>query len=256
MELPGAEKEPLMRRFFVEPGLLQGESVVLTGELCRHIATVLRLKEGDTIRLADGTGREAVASISAVERDGIRVAIQQMVAAAAGNTPRITVYQGLPKGEKLELILQKCTELGVGEIVPFMAARSITRLGGEKLEKRVARWQKIAQEAARQSERGTVPLVDFAPGIAQLLQRRDHDLRLLLWEEEEEQSLRDVLAATQRPESIAVIIGPEGGLTPEEAAMAVAAGYLPVTLGKRILRTETAGLAVVSILQYLWGDIG
>jgi len=246
-----------MRRFFVEPGLLQGERVVLTGELCRHIATVLRLKEGDTIRLADGTGREAVASITAVEKEGVQVAIRQMAAAAAtGNTPRITVYQGLPKGEKLELILQKCTELGASEIVPFMAARSITRLEGEKLEKRVARWQKIAQEAARQSERGTVPLVDFAPGMAQLLQRGEHDLRLLLWEEEEDQSLREVLAATQRPASIAVIIGPEGGLTTEEVAMALAAGYQPVTLGRRILRTETTGLAVVSILQYLWGDLG
>jgi len=245
-----------MRRFFVEPGLLQGESVVLTGELCRHIATVLRLKEGDTIRLADGTGREAVASITAVEKEGIRVAIRQMANAAAGDTPRITIYQGLPKGEKLELILQKCTELGASEIVPFMAARSITRLEGDKLEKRVARWQKIAQEAARQSERGTVPLVGFAPGMAQLLQRDEHELRLLLWEEEEEQSLREVLAAAQRPKSIAVIIGPEGGLTPDEAAMARAAGYRPVTLGKRILRTETAGLAVISILQYLWGDLG
>jgi len=245
-----------MRRFFVEPGLLQGESVVLTGELCRHIATVLRLKEGDTIRLADGTGREAVASITAVEKEGVRVAIRQMANAAAGDTLRITIYQGLPKGEKLELILQKCTELGASEIVPFMAARSITRLEGDKLEKRVARWQKIAQEAARQSERGTVPLVGFAPGMAQLLQRDEHELRLLLWEEEEEQSLREVLAAAQRPKSIAVIIGPEGGLTPDEAAMARAAGYRPVTLGKRILRTETAGLAVISILQYLWGDLG
>jgi len=245
-----------MRRFFVEPGLLQGESVVLTGELCRHIATVLRLKEGDTIRLADGTGREAVASITAVEKEGVRVAIRQMANSAAGDTLRITIYQGLPKGEKLELILQKCTELGASEIVPFMAARSITRLEGDKLEKRVARWQKIAQEAARQSERGTVPLVGFAPGMEQLLQRDEHELRLLLWEEEEEQSLREVLAAAQRPKSIAVIIGPEGGLTPDEAAMARAAGYRPVTLGKRILRTETAGLAVISILQYLWGDLG
>jgi len=246
-----------MRRFFVEPGLLQGKSSVLTGELCRHIATVLRLKTGDTLLLADGTGREAVATITALEKDGIRVDIQPAIAeAAAGNMPRITIYQGLPKGEKLELILQKCTELGASEIVPFMAARSITRLEGEKLEKRVTRWQKIALEAARQSGRETIPRVDFAPDLSGVLKRGDHDLCLMLWEEERQQGLRTVLAATECPESIAVIIGPEGGLTPGEAAMARAAGYSPVTLGKRILRTETAGLAVVSILQYLWGDLG
>lgn len=246
-----------MRRFFVDPQLLQGSSGVISGELCRHISTVLRLATGDAIRLADGNGREAIATITAVDKDGVHVDLEALSAeTAAVATPRITVYQGLPKGEKLELILQKCTELGAAEIVPFMAARSVTRLEGEKLEKRVARWQKIALEAARQSGRGTVPLVDFAPGMAQLLCRGDHDLCLLLWEEEEEQGLRELLSAVQRPESVAVIIGPEGGLTPGEAAMAMAAGYRPVTLGRRILRTETAGLAVVSVLQYLWGDLG
>jgi len=246
-----------MRRFFVEPGLLQGSSAVISGELCRHISTVLRMKSGDRLRLADGAGREAIATITALGREGIEVDIEQVAAEPTDwKAPRITLYQGLPKGEKLELILQKCTELGASEIVPFMAARSVARLGGEKLEKRVARWQKIALEAARQSERETIPRVDFAPDLQAVLKGGDHDLRIILWEGETEQGLRDLLEKAPRPESIAVIIGPEGGLTPAEAALAAEAGYRPVSLGRRILRTETAGLAVVSILQYLWGDLG
>lgn len=246
-----------MRRFFVEPGLLQGESGVISGELRRHLATVLRLKVGDTVRLADGTGREAIATITALENEGIRVDLESVpVDAAVGNGPRITLYQGLPKGEKLELILQKCTELGANAIVPFMAARSVTRLEEGKREQRVARWQKIALEAARQSGRERVPRVDFAPCLAELLEEKDHDLRIMLWEDETEQGLRQLLESTPRPGSIAVIVGPEGGLTPDEAARAAEAGYRPVSLGRRILRTETAGLAVVSILQYLWGDLG
>lgn len=246
-----------MRRFFVEPPLLQGDSAVISGELCRHIATVLRLKAGDVIRLADGAGREATATITVVAKEGIHVDLVPLAMEATASTaPLITLYQGLPKGEKLELILQKCTELGVGAIVPFMAERSIARLEGEKREKRLGRWQKIALEAARQSGRETVPRIDFSPDLRGILQGETSDLRLLLWEDERDQGLHGLLAGAARPETIAVIIGPEGGLTAAEAAMALEAGYRPVSLGKRILRTETAGLAIVSILQYLWGDLG
>lgn len=246
-----------MRRFFVEPAMLRGESTVIDGELCRHISMVLRLKAGEKIRLADGQGREAVATIGSIDREGVHLTIGEVVFVQTGSIyPSITIFQGLPKGEKLELILQKCTELGVDGIVPFVASRSIVRLDGEKLEKRVARWEKIAREAARQSGRGDLPRVDFAPDMAAALAMGSHELRLLLWEGESEQGLKGVVERSPRPGSIAVIIGPEGGLTPEEAAMAVAAGYQPVTLGKRILRTETAGLAVAAILQYVWGDVG
>jgi len=246
-----------MRRFFVEPELLQTRTGLISGELYRHMATVLRLGVGDAIRLADGNGNEAVATIVAVEKEGLRVEIEPAQAALpAAAMPLITIYQGLPKGEKIDLILQKCTELGVARIVPFMASRSVTRLEGERLDKRVSRWQRIATEAARQSGRDSVPEVGFGASIDEILQQGGEGLRLMLWEDEKEQGLRSLLATTPRPGAIAVIIGPEGGLSAAEAAKAVAAGYLPVTLGKRILRTETAGLAVVSILQYVWGDLG
>jgi len=246
-----------MRRFFVEPELLQTRTGLISGELYRHMATVLRLGVGDAIRLADGNGNEAVATIVAVEKEGLRVEIEPTQAALpAAAMPPITIYQGLPKGEKIDLILQKCTELGVARIVPFMASRSVTRLEGERLDKRVSRWQRIVMEAARQSGRDSVPEVGFGASIDEILQQGGEGLRLMLWEDEKEQGLRSLLATTPRPGAIAVIIGPEGGLSAAEAAKAVAAGYLPVTLGKRILRTETAGLAVVSILQYMWGDLG
>lgn len=246
-----------MRRFFVEPQLLQGRTGLIGGELYRHLVTVLRLSAGDAIRLADGNGNEAVATIVAVEKEGLRVEIEPVPAAVpAADMPPITIYQGLPKGEKIDLILQKCTELGVARIVPFMASRSVTRLEGERLDKRVSRWQRIAKEAARQSGRDSVPEVGFGANLDAILQEGGECLRLMLWENEEEQGLRSLLATTPKPGAIAVIIGPEGGLSEEEAARAVAAGYLPVSLGKRILRTETAGLAVVSVLQYVWGDLG
>jgi len=246
-----------MRRFFVPPEFLQHSSGKVTGDLCRHIATVLRLKKGDAVRLADGKGHEAVATITVVEPDCLHVDLEPCAAVAVnGSYPHITIYQGLPKGDKIDLILQKCTELGAARIVPFMADRSVTRLAGERLEKRLARWQKITIEAARQSGRETVPQVGFAADMAEVLRDDDSSLRLILWEDETDLGLRRLLETTARPEKVGVIIGPEGGLTVAETDLAGAAGYRPVTLGRRILRTETAGLAVLAILQYLWGDLG
>lgn len=246
-----------MRRFFVEPRLLQDKTGVITGELFRHMATVLRLKPGDSILLADGAGNEAIATINAVRKESIEVKLEPAspVLKTEGAL-QITVYQGMPKGDKLELIIQKCTELGVTKIVPFMAARAVPRLAGERLDKKISRWQKIAMEAARQSGRGTVPETGFMESMDEVLRNSNESLKLLLWEGEEKQGLKNVLATSSCTEDIAVIIGPEGGLTKEEADKAITAGYRSVNLGRRILRTETAGLAIVSILQYLWGDLG
>lgn len=246
-----------MRRFFVKPEFLTRNSGIISGDLFRHIATVLRLKEGETMLLADGCGYEALASIEKIDRDGATVRLEQRRPASIDESPLpITLCQGLPKGEKMDLILQKATELGVSRIVPFNGERSVARLDGERLDKRIPRWERIVQEAARQSLSATIPAVGFHADLATLLRLEGGDLKLLLWEGEKEQRLRPLAATMARPASVSVIIGPEGGLSAREAALAVSAGYLPVTLGGRILRTETAGLAVVAILQYLWGDLG
>jgi len=246
-----------MRRFFVQPELLRCSSATISGELFRHISTVLRLKPGAAIILADGCGHEAVAAIREIGKEGVAVDLQPFypVSVDDGALP-VTLCQGLPKGEKMDLVLQKATELGVSRIVPFNADRSVARLEGDRLEKRVGRWEKIVQESARQSGRSRVPSVGFYGDLRELLQGEDGCLKLLLWEGEKEQGLRETIENSIKPESVSILIGPEGGLTLEEAARAEKAGYIPVTLGSRILRTETAGLAVVSILQYVWGDLG
>jgi len=246
-----------MRRFFVQPELLRCSCATLSGELFHHIATVLRLKPGAAIILADGCGYEAVAVVKDIGKEGLTVDLQPFYPVCADNGALpVTLCQGLPKGEKMDLILQKATELGVSRLVPFNADRSVARLEGDRLEKRVARWEKIVQESARQSKRSRVPSVGFYGNLQELLQVEEGSLKLLLWEGEKEQGLRETLEKIARPASVSIIIGPEGGLTAAEAAKAEKAGYIPVTLGSRILRTETAGLAVVAILQYLWGDLG
>lgn len=246
-----------MRRFFVEAEFLRQRSGKISGELFRHISTVLRLKTGESLCLSDGCGHEAVALITAVDKEGASVSLEPFYSVPTDKeTLAITLCQGLPKGEKMDLILQKSTELGIKRVVPFNAERSVARLDSDRLGKRLPRWERIVQEAARQSGRSSIPSVGFYEDLRELLKLEEGSLKLLLWEGEKEQGLREVIKRTDKPASVAIIIGPEGGLTSAEAKNAAAAGYIPVTLGSRILRTETAGLAAVSILQYTWGDLG
>lgn len=246
-----------MRRFIIPLQTVNAGQVTITGDPFHHIAHVLRLKKGTRICLADGSGREYTGTIHRVAGESITVTLEETkMAPEAGAGPGITLFQGLPKGEKLELILQKCTELGAAGIVPFVAARSVARVPEKRLEEKLARWRRIALEAARQSNRGSVPDISFAVDLAEVLRLAEHPVKLLLWEEEQAGTLKKVLAELQQPERIAVIVGPEGGLTAEEASSAIQCGFIPVSLGKRIVRTETAGLAILAILQFYWGDMG
>jgi 16S rRNA (uracil1498-N3)-methyltransferase len=246
-----------LRRFFIPTPLRADETITITGELFHHLARVLRLKEGSRIILADGSGHEYTGTIHQVTSESVAVTLEESrVAPVTEVGPRITLFQGLPRGDKLELILQKCTELGVAAIVPFTAARSISRMPDGRLREKLERWQRIAREAARQSGRMSAPEVSFAGDLAEVLRQADHAVKLLLWEEEEAGTLKKLLAELHPPENIAVIVGPEGGLTREEVGSAMECGFVPVSLGKRIVRTETAGPAILAILQFYWGDIG
>ena len=257
MELPLLPVAAMtVRRFVLPPEDLGGDEVVLTGEIYRYAIRVLRLGPGSPVLLSDGRGREWHGRIETVERLRAVVAIDGKGAQAATAGPGITLYQGLPKGEKLDLILQKGTELGAAAIVPFAGERSVVRIPPEKTDERIERWQRIVREASRQSRRATVPEVDFAPDLGEVLRSAGQDVKLLLWEEEETRRLKETLAALPTPESIAVLVGPEGGFSAAEARAAEERGFIPVGLGRRILRTETAGLAMLAILQFYWGDMG
>ena len=221
------------------------------------MARVLRLKKGALLSLADGNGREYMGTIDHVDGESLAIKLKETTVAPEAETgPKITLFQGLPKGDKLEWILQKCTELGAAEIVPFIAERSVSRPAAERLQEKLERWRRIALEAARQSKRITVPQVTFAADISAVCRQADHPVKLLLWEEEQSCTLRRLLAEVRAPERIAVIVGPEGGLTGEEVATALECGFISVSLGKRIVRTETAGLTIMAILQFYWGEIG
>jgi 16S rRNA (uracil1498-N3)-methyltransferase len=247
-----------MRNFFLGANAVLGDTVTVTGELYRHMARVLRLKQGSEVKLTDDSGRQLCGVIEEVGAKSLTVRITATESAPPEEEQglRITLYQGLPKGEKLDLILQKCTELGVAEVVTFDAARSIVKLRGERSDSRLGRCEKIVQEAARQSGRRSVPRVTIGGSLDVVLREARHTVKLLLWEGEQTTRLRETFEAHKSPGSVAVVVGPEGGLSAEEVGQAIACGFTPVSLGRRILRTETAGLAMLSILQFYWGDMG
>ena len=246
-----------MRRFFIDKLSIIDGIAVIEGELFRHLVRVLRLKVGARVALADGECGEYTGVLSSLEGERALVRIERtLTTVASGKTPAITLIQGVPKGERMEMILQKGTELGAAGFVPFLSSRTIPRLSGDKAVERVRRWERIVREAARQSRRPDIPEVYAIVTLAEALAAARQEIRLILWEGESEQGLKEILDAAPTPASVALLVGPEGGLSREEAEKAMAAGFVPVTLGPRILRTETAGLAVLSILQYVWGDVG
>ena len=239
----------LMRCFYVpEPKLSSGTVIHLPGELRKHLKTVLRLQPGDNIQLFNGVGQLATAIL---KEDSVVELID--VADYPPPVCPLTLIQGLPKGDKLELILQKGTELGVNQFYLTAMERSVGLLKADRKQKRLERWQKIIQEAARQSRQYHLPQLVAGSSLPQVLSTVQADLKLLLWEESVT-PLQDILPR-HPPQQVAVLVGPEGGVSQQEADQIMAQGYQAVSLGPRILRTETAGLAIMAILQYLYGDL-
>ena len=235
------------------PKDIAGDKAYLYGDDVKHIVKVLRLGAGDSVTLCDGLGFDYEARLSAIEKESIAFDLLQKTACENEPFCHVTLYQGLPKAGKMELILQKCVELGVSEIVPFAAARSVVKLGAKEALQKRERYQRVACEAAKQARRGIVPQV----GAILPLERLDlekHELLLTAYEEERERTLktalRGALAKMGALKSVGLIVGPEGGLTPGEVAFAASRGGRSVTLGKRILRTETAGMALAAMLFY------
>lgn len=245
----------MTHRFFIPPAWLTPPTVTFSGEMAHQIKTVLRMQPGDEVIVLDNSGqawRVVLTEIGKATVQGNLIAEQ-----VAQGEPRlqITLYQGTLKGSKFEWVLQKGTELGISRFAPTICHRSVVSRRAALDQKR-ARWEKIIQEAAEQSGRDKLPRLEAALPLAEaLVQAQGQALRLMPWEEAGGASLRSVLAEVQ-PETVAVFIGPEGGFTAEEAALAAAGGTRLVKLGPRILRAETAGLAVCAALLYELGEWG
>ncbi len=237
---------------------LKNNIVEILGEEAHHIANVLRLKEGTKVGLFDGLGNKATGLLLDVKRDRIIVELNKEKIFCTEPHIDVTLYQSLPKKDKFELIIQKATELGVKNIVPIITRRTIVHMDNEKALKKVERWNKIAGEACKQSGRAYIPRVNEPTSFKNILSGLKSQLTLIPYEAEGKTSLRQVLKSfkTQMPNRVGFLIGPEGGWDKEEVQMALDNGAHPVTLGPRILRTETASLAVLTMILYELGDLG
>nr|WP_320115167.1 16S rRNA (uracil(1498)-N(3))-methyltransferase [uncultured Desulfuromonas sp.] len=241
-----------MRRFFVPQITLTQACADLPRDVAHHIGSVLRLRQGDRIVLCDGRGDCAECRIDEVSPKRCRVTCLRQWTEQETALP-VSLIQGLPHSDKLDLILQKTTELGVRRVLPVRCQRCQYPIAPAKAMRKLERWQKIAAEAARQSERSWLPEVAALCSFDEAVRHCDADLKLVLWEQAD-QPLHHVLPE-KVPDHVAVVVGPEGGLTEEEVALATQHGFVAVGLGPRILRTETAGMALMAILQYQYGDL-
>lgn len=234
------------------PGAEEGE-VAVHGPRLHYLLHVLRVRAGDVLEVFDGQGLAFDAKVSSLGELG-----GALILSGKREAPRprsITIVQGLPKAEKLELVLQKGTELGASAFAPAGCARSVVKLEGKE-EAKLLRWQRIVEEAARQSGRATVPLVFPPRPLAAAVAALPGDPAILVLDEEERALPLSTAAASLGTRPLALIIGPEGGLTREEVGALVARGAIAVTLGRLVLRTETAALAALAVLRHLEGELG
>ncbi|WP_418461843.1 16S rRNA (uracil(1498)-N(3))-methyltransferase [Frisingicoccus sp.] len=241
-----------MPRFFVNPSQVREDSIIIQGNDVNHIRNVLRMRPGDELSLSDGQGTDYFCRIQSMERDEICLSIENSWKSYVELPVRLYLFQGLPKGEKMELIIQKAVELGAYEIIPVRTNRAIVKLDAKKEVKKIARWQQIAESGAKQSGRGMIPAVKPVMGLAEALAyAKSLDGILIPYEKAEGiKKTREIIAGLKGKKSVGIFIGPEGGFDEAEVEAAMAAGAVPVTLGRRILRTETAGLTMLSILMF------
>ena len=238
-------------RYFLPPQNLQNDHVEIDGSACHHLRNVLRVKTGETITLLDGKGLCCEVIIEQISKSKLLAKVIRRWREEDKTVP-VTIIQALPKGDKIELVLQKGTELGVRCFQPMTSAHAIPQFDSDRFSKREDRWRRIVSEAARQCRSAVLPEIKPIQPLSKILTEQTPDLKLALWENSAV-PLSSILP-TQKPEGVRILVGPEGGFTEHEINAITAAGFQNVHLGPRILRTETAGLAVTPILQYLYGD--
>ena len=240
-----------MIRFFVTPQELSAPTHTLTGENAKH-AKVLRLKAGEEVLLCDGAGTESLCTV--VDPESLTLQVGECRPSASEARVRVSVYMAFPKADKLEHVIQKATELGAAEIVAFPSARCVSRPDEKSICKKLERWQKIAASAAEQSGRGVIPEVLVMASYEKALERASKaEKAILFYEHEDTVTLRSALESGAY-KTISLLTGPEGGLEEREVSQALTAGLIVCTLGKRILRCETAPLCALSAVMYAAGE--
>ncbi|ABR49185.1 protein of unknown function DUF558 [Alkaliphilus metalliredigens QYMF] len=252
-----------MNRFFVVPSQVnqQARTISIVGDDVKHIGKVLRLVVGDLVEVCDGQALEYIGRIDEISKEQVTLSIEKQENIFTEPPIQVRLYQGIPKATKMELIIQKTTEMGISDIIPVMTDRTIVQFNNEKdREKKVERWQKIADEASKQSKRGKIPRIHIPMTYTKALEAcNENDLNVLAYEKEKTMGLKALIASLveiTEVKSIGIWIGPEGGFTGKEIEKALSHDVRSITLGPRILRTETAGFAVLSMLMYELGDLG
>jgi 16S rRNA (uracil1498-N3)-methyltransferase len=256
-----------MQRYFIAAAQFAEDTVTIIGDDAHHLARVMRAQIGDTCICSNGHNREAVVEITELSKDTVTARILEELPMTAEADVDVWIAQSLPKGDKMEIVIQKGTEIGAAGFLPFVSERTIVQYDAKKEAKRADRWHKIAKEAAEQAHRNRIPELDSVLSWKELLKKvPSFDAVFICYEKEDGSQLRPaVLAALEggatrhnegSTSKLLVIIGPEGGLTENEVQQAEAAGCVPVSLGRRILRTETAALVAVTCILYEYGEMG
>ena len=246
-----------MHRFFVPQ--IYNEEMYIEGVDARHISKVLRMQPGAQLQIVSDDGVSAMAEITAIDSERVTVRCLEKLAESHEPRVKLVLAQGLAKGEKLDFIIQKAVDMGAYSVIPVEMEHSVVRLDGVKAAKKVERWQKIAESAAKQSKRDIIPEVQPVQSMAEMLAQCDCQTKIIAYECEDRLSLKAALKAAEAAGGISellLIIGPEGGISEAELEQARQAGAVPVSLGRRILRAETAGLVAISAIFYETGDLG
>ena len=241
-----------MQHFFVTPDMVNDTEIYIEGQDVNHMKNVLRMKIGELVEISDGNNLKYLCEVAGYESDRAVLKIIERKEADTELKSRLYLFQGLPKNDKMELIVQKAVELGAYEIIPVAMKRCVVKLDAKKAAKKVERWNSISESAAKQAGRSIIPEVTEIMSYEQALEKaKELDIVLVPYElAEGMEETKEIIAKIQRGQSVGIFIGPEGGFEREEIDRAIESGASPVTRGRRILRTETAGLTILSVLMF------
>lgn len=245
-----------MHHFFVTPDQVMGQFIVIEGQDVNHMKNVLRMKIGEQVEISDGNNKKYLCEVEEYEDDTARLHVLEEMEADTELSSKLYLFQGLPKNDKMELIVQKAVELGAYEVIPVSTKRAVVKLDAKKAAKKVERWNSISESAAKQAGRSLIPEVTEVLTFSRALEKaKELDVVLIPYElAKGMEEAKQLIHSIRKGQSVGIFIGPEGGFERAEVEQAMEAGAKPITLGRRILRTETAGLTILSVLMFQLED--